>query len=184
MKEKIVINIEGMTCASCAQINERALKKAEGVIDASVNFATKKASVEFDPEKIDQKKIENIIIKSGYKVMNMDMDMDEMEHSYHGNAAAYEINKKRNLFLWSSIFSTPLAIQMISKIEFGGMYFGQPLTMLINLVLATVVVFILGFQFHRSAFLKAFNSVLDNSKHRINSLVYSKKYCVPKAITN
>ena len=79
MKEKIVINIEGMTCASCAQINERALKKAEGVIDASVNFATKKASVEFDPEKIDQKKIENIIIKSGYKVMNMDMDMDEME---------------------------------------------------------------------------------------------------------
>lgn len=148
---KTILDIEGMTCASCAQINEKALKKTTGVINASVNFATKKASVEYDPGKIDQKKIESVIIKSGYKVMNM----DEMEYSYHENAAAYEIVKKRNLFLWSLIFSVPLAAQMIFKIEFGGMYFGQSLTMWINLVLATVVVFILGFQFHRSAFLKA-----------------------------
>lgn len=150
MDEKIIVNIEGMTCASCAQINERALRKTDGIIDASVNFATKKASVKYDPDKIDQKKIEKVIINSGYKVM----DMDEMEHSYHENAAAYEIVKKRNLFLWSLIFSVPLAAQMIFKVDFGGMYFGQSLTMWINLVLATVVVFILGFQFHRSAFFK------------------------------
>lgn len=153
MNEKIVINIEGMTCASCAQINERALKKTDGISEVSVNFATKKASITYDPNKINQAGIEKVIIKSGYKVM--DMDMDEMEHSYHENAAAYEINKKRNLFFWSLIFSVPLAIQMIAKIDFGGMFYGQSLTMWINLILATVVVFVLGFQFHRSAVMKA-----------------------------
>lgn len=148
--KKVIINIEGMTCASCAQINERALKRTDGIIDASVNFATKKANVKYDPNKIQLEEIKKIIVKSGYKVMNM----DEMEHSYHKNAAAYEIKKKWNLFFWSLIFSIPLAIQMVFKLDFGGMIFGQSLTMWINLILATVVVFILGFQFHRSAFLK------------------------------
>lgn len=144
-----------MTCASCAQINERALKKTAGVADVSVNFATKKASIEYDPKLVDQSEIQKVITKSGYKVMDMDMDMDEMEHSYHENATAYEIDKKRKLFFLSLIFSTPLMVQMFSKIELSGMYYGQSFTMWINLILATVVVFILGFQFHRSAILKA-----------------------------
>lgn len=74
-----------MTCASCAQINERALKKTAGVADVSVNFATKKASIEYDPKLVDQSEIQKVIIKSGYKVM----DMDELEHPYYENAAVY-----------------------------------------------------------------------------------------------
>src|SRR5260221_13164701 len=44
-----VLDIEGMTCASCAMRIEKGLKKVPGVKDASVNFATEQASVTYDP---------------------------------------------------------------------------------------------------------------------------------------
>ena len=40
--------ITGMTCASCANRIERRLNKLDGVT-ATVNYATEKAAVEFDP---------------------------------------------------------------------------------------------------------------------------------------
>ena len=50
--EKITFKIEGMTCASCAAVIEHDLKKAKGVASASVNYATEKAYVEFNPAEI------------------------------------------------------------------------------------------------------------------------------------
>src|SRR5262245_28829016 len=41
--------LEGMTCASCALRIERGLKKVPGVGEASVNLATEKATVQYDP---------------------------------------------------------------------------------------------------------------------------------------
>jgi copper chaperone CopZ len=41
-------NIGGMHCPTCAVRNERTLKKFKGVLDATVNFATRSARVEFD----------------------------------------------------------------------------------------------------------------------------------------
>lgn len=48
-KDLATLKIGGMSCSACAQTIERALKKAKGVITASVNFASKQAAVEFDP---------------------------------------------------------------------------------------------------------------------------------------
>ena len=39
-----------MTCASCAVSNEKELLKTKGILDASVNFAAKKAYVEYDAD--------------------------------------------------------------------------------------------------------------------------------------
>src|SRR5512140_3171716 len=47
--ERVDLPITGMTCASCAARIEKSLKKAEGVSDASVNLATERATVHFDP---------------------------------------------------------------------------------------------------------------------------------------
>ena len=44
----IELQIGGMTCASCAMRIEKKLNKLDGVT-ATVNYATEKASVEFDP---------------------------------------------------------------------------------------------------------------------------------------
>ena len=46
--ERLELAVEGMTCASCAARIERKLNKLDGVT-ASVNYATEKATVEFDP---------------------------------------------------------------------------------------------------------------------------------------
>ena len=55
--EKINAPVEGMTCASCVARVEKAISKVDGVKNVSVNFASEKASFEFDPELIDYTKI-------------------------------------------------------------------------------------------------------------------------------
>lgn len=62
------IKIEGMHCASCASIIDKNLRKADGIIDANVNFATSLASIDFNESKINLAKIKKIINDSGYQV--------------------------------------------------------------------------------------------------------------------
>ncbi|HVG35517.1 MAG TPA: heavy metal translocating P-type ATPase [Pyrinomonadaceae bacterium] len=47
--ERVDLPVTGMTCAACARRIERKLSKAEGVRSAGVNFATARATVEYDP---------------------------------------------------------------------------------------------------------------------------------------
>jgi P-type Cu+ transporter len=47
--ERVDLPITGMTCAACARRIERKLSKAAGVSRAGVNFATARATVEYDP---------------------------------------------------------------------------------------------------------------------------------------
>lgn len=49
MSKTIELDIGGMTCAACVGRVERGLKKVEGVQDATVNLATERATVTFDP---------------------------------------------------------------------------------------------------------------------------------------
>ncbi len=49
-RSMVEIPVEGMTCASCVRRVEKALGKVEGVFESSVNLATEKARVSFDPE--------------------------------------------------------------------------------------------------------------------------------------
>ena len=46
---EVTFPVTGMTCASCVRRIEKALNRVEGVTEASVNLATEKASVVFDP---------------------------------------------------------------------------------------------------------------------------------------
>lgn len=76
-KEKEKVPIEGMTCASCAQTIEGALDKQEGIEKADVNLMTEKASIEFDPKKIDMDKISETVEKTGYKVAEKEEEKGE-----------------------------------------------------------------------------------------------------------
>ncbi len=49
--ERVDLPITGMTCAACANRIEKKLNKQAGVEKASVNFATSKATIKFDPNK-------------------------------------------------------------------------------------------------------------------------------------
>ena len=65
---KEVLNITGMTCASCARAVERSVNRIEGVQSAVVNLATEKLSVEFDESKTDVNGIKEAVKKAGYDV--------------------------------------------------------------------------------------------------------------------
>ena len=47
-EQRVTLPVTGMHCANCVLTVERSLKKAEGVSDAAVNFATEQATVSFD----------------------------------------------------------------------------------------------------------------------------------------
>ncbi len=66
--EQIDLPVEGMTCAACVRRVERSLDKVAGVAEASVNLATEKARVTFDPEQINVDSLRSAIEKAGYKV--------------------------------------------------------------------------------------------------------------------
>ena len=69
---QVTIPIGGMTCAACAQRIEKAIEKLTGIIKVSVNLATEKATVEYDPQQIKLSSIKQCIEKTGYKALEID----------------------------------------------------------------------------------------------------------------
>jgi Cu+-exporting ATPase len=65
---ELVLPVVGMTCASCVNRIERFLNRADGVAEASVNLATERATVHFDPAVIDRSGIVATIEAAGYEV--------------------------------------------------------------------------------------------------------------------
>ncbi|KAA8734984.1 copper-translocating P-type ATPase [Acinetobacter qingfengensis] len=63
--KKLELNINGMSCASCVARVERALKKIDGVEDATVNLATEKATV-FVKDHLDPQILISTLDKAGY----------------------------------------------------------------------------------------------------------------------
>jgi len=73
--ERIDLPIVGMTCASCAQRVQESLSQLKGVNKASVNFATSRATVSYDPQ---QAEVENLIFairESGYDVGTVSIEV-------------------------------------------------------------------------------------------------------------
>ena len=60
------LDIQGMTCASCVAHVEKSIKKVGGIDMATVNLATEKATVSFDPQQTAIDDILESIIASGY----------------------------------------------------------------------------------------------------------------------
>ena len=65
---KINLPVEGMTCAACVAHVENALQSVPGMVDASVNLGTEKASVEFDSAEASFQVIEEAVSGAGYKL--------------------------------------------------------------------------------------------------------------------
>ena len=67
-KTKASLPITGMTCTVCALTIEKGLSETPGVAKASVNFASEKASVEYDPAKTNLTKLAKAVAELGYAV--------------------------------------------------------------------------------------------------------------------
>src|SRR6266508_5266490 len=63
---RIILPIEGMSCASCAATVQQALGGAGGVASATVNYATAKAAVEYDPDQTTVAALIKTVRSAGY----------------------------------------------------------------------------------------------------------------------
>jgi Cu+-exporting ATPase len=63
---RLEIPVTGMTCAACATRVQKGLSKAEGVREAGVNFATERATVEYDPSAATASSLVEAVKASGY----------------------------------------------------------------------------------------------------------------------
>lgn len=68
VSQSVSFKIGGMTCAACSARVEKGLKRLEGVIDANVNLASEKATVQFDPKVIQFPKLKAKVEDLGYQV--------------------------------------------------------------------------------------------------------------------
>jgi Cu+-exporting ATPase len=68
------LGVDGMTCASCSAAVERALKKLDGVTEASVNLATNRASFVYDPAKVKLAQVREAITKAGYTPLDLESE--------------------------------------------------------------------------------------------------------------
>lgn len=68
---KIIIPLEGMTCAACARRVESGIRSMQGVLDAGVNLASAKATVEIDPEVVSEPMIRARIAEMGYEPLEL-----------------------------------------------------------------------------------------------------------------
>ncbi|MEI6587951.1 MAG: heavy metal translocating P-type ATPase [Candidatus Moraniibacteriota bacterium] len=152
--KKIIFEITGMTCASCSASNERALTKTLGIKKASINFATKKALVEYDDKLLSETDVKKIILSNGYGIGGERIRKHQIINKY----AQYKNELFGNVkvrFILSVIFSFPILLGMVWKFKFGVMFLDIDLIMWTHIVLAAIVVFIFGWPFHRMAFLQA-----------------------------
>ena len=95
-----------MSCAACAISVESMLKSAQGVRDASVNFANQSALVEYNPNIVTKTDLQNTVRSIGYDLV---IDADNS----NGIKETAQRNHYRNLrqrTIWASILSVPIVI--------------------------------------------------------------------------
>ncbi|MBT8171492.1 heavy metal translocating P-type ATPase, partial [Candidatus Bathyarchaeota archaeon] len=94
-KKRIVLDIGGMHCATCAQTIEKRLPKLNGIIYSTINFAAEKAIIDYDPNVVDQKSIEGAISELGYRVIHQKVTLKIS--GMHCAVCAQTIEKKLNV---------------------------------------------------------------------------------------
>lgn len=154
IKEKISFKIGGMTCASCASTVEKALNKAEGVYSASVNIASEKAVVSYDPDRLTKNSFEKIVSNTGYELLSFE-DEEVMEENE--DQKKVEQAKKKMMGVWA--FTIPIILWMIPEMVLGIAWPTQEIYDLGMILLAIPPLFVFG----RKTFITAYKAVSHGS---------------------
>lgn len=132
-RQSIELDVQGMTCASCAARIEKKLNKVPGVA-ASVNYATEKAHV-VAPTGISVEDLIGVVQQAGY-----DAKLPVPDEPPVDQAA-----RIKGRLIWAAILGVPvIVLAMVPAFQFPGWQW-------LSLVLAGVVVLWCGRGFHRSA---------------------------------
>ncbi len=144
---RVDIPISGMSCAACAARIEKVLKRVPGVVHAGVNFATGRATVEFNPAATALPAFMEAVRDAGYEPHAPLADGGGAGGEPEGEADEYR-GLRRRLIL-AAVFSVPLLVIAMSH---GGVaVFNVPWIHWVELALAAPVVVFAGGPFYSSA---------------------------------
>jgi Cu+-exporting ATPase len=133
--QRLQLELEGITCASCATRIERKLNKLEGV-QAAVNYATEEATVNYDPRRVRVDDLIGAVEAAGYGAA--------LPSPADGKDATSGLRLRLVL---AAVLTAPLAaLALIPPLQFAGWEW-------VALALATPVVLWSGIRFHRAAVL-------------------------------
>ncbi|MGB0989718.1 MAG: heavy metal translocating P-type ATPase [Halarcobacter sp.] len=151
-KEKINLNISGMTCVNCSNGIEKFLNKQKGVQSTKVSFASSEGEFTIDTENMTKETLIKKIELLGYKV--------EEDFSHLEKAQEKEFKNLKNLFSISMTITAFMFVIMFSSIV------DVSVKQYAIFALATVVQFFCGARFYKLAY-----KALSNKNYDMNVLV-------------
>ena len=161
---KISIPIGGMSCAACAQRIEKVVSKLDGISEVSVNLATERAAIFYNPQKIRQSVISETIEKLGFKALKIEKNSAAEEERARKQK---EMKTLWTKFILSAMFSLPLLyiamVPMITVVSLPGamalhhLMMQRPLVYALAELFLTVPVVCIGYKFYTVGFRALFN---------------------------
>ena len=154
---EVSLIIEGIHCSACVWLNEKALHKMEGVIEANINFTNNKAQVVWVDDVVKLSQIIDMIRAIGYNAYPYDASLQEV----HANRE----RKDYYLRMAVAIFAS-MNIMWIAVAQYAGFFSGmtQELKTILNIaegILATPVLFYSGWVFFRGSYYGLKNRVVN-----------------------
>ena len=152
--KKQAYKIQGMHCAACSAALEKSFNNLKGVVRASVNIGTEKATIEYNPKLLSLNDLKQVITNKGLKAFDLDKD----------NALEEErIRKEKELRTWkvktfvALLFGIPLFYYaMVPMITFVSLPFAQalhhikihsPMEFAITQLILTIPIILAGHKF-------------------------------------
>ena len=117
---ELTLPVVGMTCASCVNRIERFLNRADGVEVATVNLATERATVHFDPAVIDRAGIVSAIESAGYEVGREAGSGEAVDQAAAEAADELERAAERRDLLVGAIASVGIGLAMMAIMFWPG----------------------------------------------------------------
>ena len=142
----ITIPIIGMSCTNCARNIERNTLKLDGVQSATVDFSIEQLTVSFDTSKLEQSDIVNLVKRLGFKVPETSNDDSEDAEIF---ARTAEVTRQKQMLILGLVFTIPLVIYSMTR-DFQ--LFSFRYDFFVMLIPATIVQFVVGWQFYVGAF--------------------------------
>ncbi|UCC83331.1 MAG: copper-translocating P-type ATPase [Gemmatimonadota bacterium] len=158
--QRIVLDIEGMHCASCAQSVEKALAQLEGVSSAAVNIATHKATVEHAPDHARVDDLRRAVEGAGFGVAAVERPGAERRLARERERLQEDqrkVDRARSLMVWAWALTAPIIAWMIPHMFFGVMWPSALAFDLGMIVLAAPVLFVWGWETVRGGYRSLLN---------------------------
>ena len=153
--EDLNLKLKGMSCASCANNIERAIRNVPGVVEGNVNFSSDRATVRYDPKQTNINIITKAVVDVGYEAQIIPADLGIEDDTGDKEQQREDRNLQRRVLI-GAILSILLVIGSLSHFNLTlPSWLARLENPWLQLALASPVQFWVGREFQISAW-KAF----------------------------